>query len=252
MKFPQFSLFFSSSSLTLSVINTFSIIMNSRQFHFFDFVIIVLSVYVLVALVLTTFVRLPEQTMLLLDIIDDCICVVFLIDFVIEFYRADDKWRFMRWGWIDLVSSIPSFGFLRVGRLFKLIRLLRILRAFRSTKILMHYVFRSKIKGTMVSVVITTILLTIFSSIAILSVETAPNSNIKTAEDAFWWTLSTISTSSFEDKYPVTFLGRIIGLILTLSGVGLFGTFTAYIASIFVGAKEKEDEEEKTKIEMDE
>jgi voltage-gated potassium channel len=226
--------------------------METNKFTLFDLVIIVLSVYVLLALCITSFVPLPEQTMLLLDIIDDCICIVFLIDFVVEFIHAGNKLKYMKWGWIDLISSIPSFGFLRVGRLFKLIRLLRILRAFRSTKILMHYVFKSKIKGTMISVTIITILLAIFSSIAILSVETEPNSNIKTAEDAIWWAISTLTTSSIEDKYPVTFIGKLIGVVLTLSGVGIFGTYTAYIASIFVGARAKEDSDKEMDVDSDE
>ncbi len=183
--------------------------------------------------------------MLLLDIIDDCICIVFLVDFLVDFCKAKNKLKFMKWGWIDLISSIPSFGFMRVGRLFKLIRLLRILRAFRSTKILMKYIFKSKIKGTMMSLFIISILLTILSSIAILSVETDPKSNIKTVDDAIWWTIATLTTYNYGDKFPVTYIGRIIGILLNASGVALFGTFTAYIASVFVGAKNDEESKQK-------
>jgi voltage-gated potassium channel len=45
----------------------------------------------------------------------------------------------------------------------------------------------------------------------------------------------------YGDKYPVTNLGRIIGTILMISGVGLFGTYTAYIASLFVRENNKEE-----------
>ena len=177
----------------------------------------------------------------LLDMIDNFICIIFLIDFIHNFHTAQNKLAFMRWGWIDLISSIPTFTYLRYGRLFKLIRLLRILRAFRSTKIIVRYIFKSKIKGTMVSVFLITILMIIFSSIAILNVENAPNSNIKTASDALWWTIETITTVGYGDKYPFTDLGRVIGTILMICGVGLFGTYTAYIASFFVNNKEKHD-----------
>jgi len=182
----------------------------------------------------------------LLDIIDNIICVVFLIDFIRGFYQAPNKLIFMRWGWIDLISSIPALSYLRYGRLFKLIRLLRILRAFRSTEIIVRYIFKSKIKGTMMSVLLITILIIIFSSIAILSVEQSPDSNIKTASDALWWTIETITTVGYGDKYPVTDLGRIIGTILMISGVGLFGTYTAYIASLFVKCNNKEEHEKDT------
>lgn len=70
----------------------------------------------------------------------------------------------------------------------------------------------------------------IFSAIAILQVERDPNSNIKTAEDALWWSYVT-TTVGYGDRYPVTTEGRLIASVLMTAGVGLFGTFTAYIAS---------------------
>ncbi|MEO6132341.1 MAG: potassium channel family protein, partial [Saprospiraceae bacterium] len=155
---------------------------------------------------------------------------------------------FMRWGWIDLISSIPMVDALRIGRLFRLIRLLRVIRAFRSTRQLVHHIFKNKAQGTLTSVSIFAILLIIFSAIAILQVENDPNSNIKTAEDAMWWAYVTITTVGYGDKFPVTTEGRIIASVLMTAGVGLFGTFTAYIASLFVedqNAKDKLEDENK-------
>ena len=80
----------------------------------------------------------------------------------------------------------------------------------------------------------------IFSAIAILQVETDPNSNIKTAEDAIWWAYVTITTVGYGDKFPVTTEGRIIAAALMTVGVGLFGTFTGFIASFFLGDKKEE------------
>lgn len=145
----------------------------------------------------------------------------------------------MIWGWIDLVSSIPMVGVLRVGRIFRLIRLLRIIRAFRSTKKLVYHLFINKAEGAFVSVFSIAILLLIFCSIAILQVETDPNSNIKTAEDAIWWAYVTITTVGYGDKFPVTTEGRVIAAILMTAGVGLFGTFTAYVSSWFLSGNMK-------------
>jgi voltage-gated potassium channel len=87
----------------------------------------------------------------------------------------------------------------------------------------------------------------IFSSIAILQVEHAPNSNIKTAEDALWWSYVTITTVGYGDKYPVTTEGRIIAVFLMTIGVGLFGTFTAFLASWFIEETKKEHRKEHRK-----
>lgn len=82
-------------------------------------------------------------------------------------------------------------------------------------------------------------MLVIFSAIAILQVETDTGSNIKTAEDAIWWAYVTVTTVGYGDKYPITTEGRIIAAVLMTCGVGLFGTFTAYIASWFALDKSK-------------
>jgi voltage-gated potassium channel len=199
-----------------------------------NIIVIFLSIYILGALIIDTAYELPPETSTLLQYFDNVICIVFFIEFCIRFAKAENKWQFMRWGWIDLIASIPMVDALRAGRLLRLVRLLRVVRAFRSIHNLFHYVFKDKAKGALTSASLTAILLVIFSAIAILQVETDPNSNIKTAEDAIWWAYVTITTVGYGDKFPVTTEGRVIAAILMTAGVGLFGTFTAYVASWFV------------------
>jgi voltage-gated potassium channel len=83
----------------------------------------------------------------------------------------------------------------------------------------------------------------IFSSIAILHVETAANSNIRTPGDALWWAFTTITTVGYGDKYPVTFEGRAVAVVLMIVGVGLFATFTAYISNYFLESNQKKSEQ---------
>jgi voltage-gated potassium channel len=214
---------------------------TGEKLGFMNLIIIALSIYVLIAIIIDTLVVLPQNIHELLQIIDDAICIIFLIDFFQRLSKAKSKLQFMKWGWIDLISSIPALPFVRFGRLFRLIRLFRILRAFRSIKVLTEHVFRNRVQGTMSAVSIITLLVVIFSSISILMVETDPASNIKTAEDALWWSLVTVTTVGYGDKFPVTTEGRMIGTVLMFVGVGLFGTFTAYVASWFTqGARRGE------------
>ncbi|HAF92083.1 MAG TPA: ion transporter, partial [Pseudomonas sp.] len=46
----------------------------------------------------------------------------------------------------------------------------------------------------------------------------------------------------YGDFYPVTTLGRIVAVLLMISGVGLFGSFAAYIGSLFVADKNEQDD----------
>lgn len=206
----------------------------SDKVRFLDVLVILLSIYLLGSLLVDAIFQLPQETRSLLQIFDFFICAVFFLDFCIQFYNAENKLKFMKWGWVDLIASIPMVDFLRLGRLVRLVRILRIIKAFKSVKAFMDSFFLNKAKGTMDSALIIAFMMIIISSIIILQVETAPESNISTAGDALWWAFVTITTVGYGDLYPVTLEGRLVAVILMTTGVGLFGIFTAFVASWFV------------------
>jgi voltage-gated potassium channel len=208
-----------------------------KEISLFNILILVLSIYVLLSLVVSTFFNLSDELTNLLNYIDNIICIVFLIDFSIRFKNANNKLVFMKWGWIDLIASIPSIELLRAGRLLRLIRLVRVFRALKSTKLIYEHINKNKKQSALTSVALISFLMVIFSSIAILQFEKDVNSNIKTAEDAIWWSYVTITTVGYGDKFPITTEGRIIGAMLMTAGVGIFGTFTALVSSWFIESK---------------
>lgn len=211
---------------------------SENTFGGLSLIILILSLYVLISLVSTTFFNVSPEVQKILMQIDNFICIIFLIDFFYRFYNAPNKVKFLKWGWIDFISSIPFIDFLRVGRLLRLLRLIRILRAFKSVKHIAEHVYKDKSKGLLSTVGVIAFLMILFSSVSILQVEIAPNSNIKTAEDALWWSYTTLTTVGYGDKYPVTTEGRLIAAVLMTTGVGLCGTFAGYIASILISKKE--------------
>lgn len=217
---------------------------QKQALHPINIVVFFLSLYVIVALIVDTFFPLSEEMSTLLHEIDYIICFIFFIDFLHRLFTAKSKWEYMRWGWIDLISSIPMNFFL-AGRLFRIFQLIRVLRAIRSIKYLSHYFLRNKIKSAFTSAAILAFLTIVFSAIGILQVERdAPGAKIVNAEDALWWAYVTITTVGYGDLYPVTTEGRMIAAVLMTVGVGLFGTFTAYVASWFVAKKVEEEVEE--------
>lgn len=217
---------------------------EQKKLGVLDILVLILSIYVLGTLIVDTFFNVPYEMSRVLAFLDNSICVFFIIEFFVRFYQAENKLQFLKWGWVDLISSIPNIDFLRAGRTLRLIRILRILRAFRSTKNIVTHIFKSRTQGAFTTVVMLAFLLIIFSSISILQFETGPSSNIRTAEDAIWWSYVTITTVGYGDRFPVTTEGRIIGMILMTAGVGLFGTFTGFVSSWFLADKNKTEEKQ--------
>jgi voltage-gated potassium channel len=207
----------------------------------FQFVLVALSIYVLIALLIERTTPISPNTERILIWSDTAICIIFLFDLFVRFFKAPNKLQFLKWGWIDFISSIPMLGYFRIGRLVRVARVLRVLRGIRSAKVILRFLFVSRIKGALASALFASMVLLIFSCISIMHLETEPNSTIRTPYDALWWSLSELTTTSFTDKAPVTEEGRMLGVLLVFGGMCLFAVFTACFASWFLQKEEKEE-----------
>lgn len=197
----------------------------------FEWLLVVLSVYVLAALFAESAFTLSASTRDFLQHTDTAICVVFLADFFVRFARSKSKAKFLKWGWIDFVSSIPTLYPLRVGRLVRVARVIRVLRAFRGARVLFAFGYQHRAKSAISVAVLASVLLVTFSSIAVLHFEKEHDANIKTVTDAIWWSVVTMATVGYGDKFPNSTEGRVLAIVLMTAGVGLFGIFSGYVAS---------------------
>jgi len=205
-----------------------------KEFGFLDMAVLVLSVHVLGAHFTQAAFDLPAKVNLLLNRIDFLVCGVFFLDFCIRFSRAPSKLAFMKWGWIDLLSSIPTIDALRWGRLARVFIIIRLFRAFSSMNHVVSFLFQKRKKSLIGTFMLIGLVLIIFSSSMVLTVETTPEANIKTPVDAVWWAITTMTTVGYGDLYPVTTEGRAAGIFLMINGVLLFGVVTGLFARLFM------------------
>ncbi len=211
----------------------------------YDLFILGLCVYVLFALAIMTFLPLDASVIRVLEYADVGICVIFLVDFIVQLTMAKSKWGYLKWGWIDLISSIPMVGPLRWGRFARVVRILRLLRGVKSAKMISHYIARRRSDSAFAAAAFVAILTVILASIAVLYLERDyPAANITSAEDALWWATSTIATVGYGDRYPVSTGGRVVAVITMIVGVGLFGTFTAFVSTWFIEPAEQQQDAE--------
>lgn len=206
-----------------------------------------LCFFVLGLLAVDALVTLEPEARQVLIYGDLGICVLFFMDFLVSFYRAPNRLEyFVKWGWIDLVSSIPMLDYVRWGRAARIFRIFHVLRGVRAAKVLAEFVLSKRAESAFLAATLICILVLVLSSIAILQFERSPASNIKSAEDAIWWTFVTMTTVGYGDKFPVTTEGRIVAVGVMVMGVGLFGTFTGFIASWFLSGEDGQDSELKS------
>ena len=103
-----------------------SIMNQDQNFSIWHIINLVLSVFVLVLLFIEMTIPLDSSTLYLFGIIDTSVCLLFLGDFFYQVVTRKDKKAYLKWGWIDLISSIPTIGILRIGRLARIARIIRI------------------------------------------------------------------------------------------------------------------------------
>ncbi len=188
-----------------------------------------------------SFFPLSQSTVTILDYADNVVCGLFLLDFLNSFVRAPNKTRyFLTWGWIDLLSSIPTVSQLRWGRAARVMRILRVLRGIKSARAIAHFVAGRRAESAFLASLLISLLLIVSSSIAVLQFEVPAGGNIKSAEDAIWWAVSTMTTVGYGDAYPSTSEGRVVAMFLMAAGVGVFGTFSGLVASWFLSPAAEE------------
>jgi voltage-gated potassium channel len=210
----------------------------------YELLMLGLSVCVLAALAAETLLPLTPATRSVLEYADFAICIVFLADFFVRLARAEDRRAFLKWGWIDLASSIPTLGVARAGRVARIIRIVRLLRAVRSIKHLGAFLLRRRAEAALSAAALIAVLAITSAAITILELEAGrQGANIRTPADALWWALATITTVGYGDRFPVTAEGKMIAAILMIVGISLFSILTGAVASWFVEpARAKQDE----------
>lgn len=196
---------------------------------------------------------LPMFTLLILEIshgrsdvavagLNDFLCAMFFGEWLLGLALAKERWAYLRSPEkiADLLSAIPftalaqSLRALRLLRLLQVARLAMRLHRFRGkgTKALRAFGFTGAIVLT--------------GALAFQIVEPQSTEGL---EDALWWSLVTLSTVGYGDITPATTAGHIVAACIIVAGVGVFGYFAGFMASVLVEAEENQTLEALARIE---
>ncbi len=140
----------------------------------------------------------------------------------------EEKWNYIKSpaAIMDLIAIIPTYRELRILRIFKMLRY---------TKSISQFVDVLKTKRFEL---MTLFLLLIFligtAGVAMYAVEGNINKNINSLFDAVYWALISTATVGYGDIAPVTTVGRIISMIVIITGLVLIAFATSVIVSAFL------------------
>lgn len=203
----------------------------------------ILSVLSIINLLLAYVLRGNSDLQDVLRVMNALFSFIFLIDFSYRIATAPSRraYFFRHFGWADLLASLP-LAEAKVLRIFRLLRVTRLLRKVGGRAVA-RTLIRDRANSALLTLLLMGILVLQFGSLTILYLEeNAPGANILTASDALWYTIATISTVGYGDEYPVTNPGRFVGTLIIVVGVGIFGTFTGYLANLFLAPRKNIEE----------
>lgn len=160
--------------------------------------------------------RLVEQ----LEIVSQVIWVVFALDVLFRFITASSFKIFIKKSWLEILTL--TLPFLRVFRVFRSVLAIRGMKGF----------FQNRINASGAYVLLLVPLTWFTGAVAVLDAEsTNPNALITNLREALWWSLSTITTVGYGDRYPTTVEGELVAGVLMITGIALFSAGAGIFAS---------------------
>ena len=161
----------------------------------------------------------------------------FLLETLVLTAVVDDKARYLRNNWSNLViviagmpllwQAFPHAGGLRALRLLAMFTMLM-----NMSGSFQKIMGRNHLGPTlMVSFIIIIMAGTLMAVI---------DPNVQTPMDGIWWAWVTVTTVGYGDIVPGSTAGRLFGSVLILMGIGLFSMMTASFSAFFMQQEEED------------
>jgi len=169
--------------------------------------------------------------------IDFLIWVIFAVEFFVSLALVDNRWRYVRYNWMNALIVILAFPWLPWGEAYALVfQSLRLMLILRFTVHFFDSALEILRRNRFGQVLGMAALLIVFAGAVFAYLEN------RSFGDGVWWALVTITTVGYGDVVPVSEPGRIFGAFMIVFGVVLFSLVTANISAFLVG-------EEQTRLE---
>lgn len=228
-----------------------------------NFSLIILIIGNVVAVLLESVDSIYNTYHVFFKIFENLSLFIFSVEYLLRFWSIAEKtpeqpdWK-TRWQWvisgaaiIDLLAILPAYinyfvhFDLRFLRTLRLLRLLKLTRYFVSLQILLRVISREK--GSFQAVIFILLIMIVMAAAGVYVVENKAQPEVFSSIPAsMWWAVVTLTTVGYGDVTPITPLGRFLGAIITILGVGL----AALPAGILATGLANELEQRKQELEQ--
>jgi voltage-gated potassium channel len=167
---------------------------------------------------------------------------LFFFEFVFRFLDDVSPRRFLRDHWIDLVTSFPAVGPLR------LLRLLRLLRVFNTARIIRQLATDKGDASTTAGLrflAATVFAFWLLAGYAFYQTEiNAPRSMVHSFTDALFLAFTTSTTVGFSPMKAVTPEGQLVAGLVIFVGLGLLTAASSRLTSLWVDASSQQAQDD--------
>ena len=169
------------------------------------------------------------------------IWLFFVLETVVLTSLVEDKLRYLRSNWMNLIIISVGIPLLWGGGTYvaalRSLRVLLIVPLLLSSMVTIRKVLSRNYLGT---VLLVALAFTLMSGLIIAGIDPS----IETVWEGLWWAWVTVATVGYGDVVPQSVAGKVFGAVVILFGLGFFSLLTASFSAYFVSRGEIEIEEE--------
>jgi voltage-gated potassium channel len=199
----------------------------------FDFAVLILIIVSVLLLCLEIVIPVSDPRHDTVFLASNIITAMFVLELLVRYLASKRKRRFLREYWIDILAVLPLFRALRFLRLLRLLRLFRAVHLLtRQTRIL-EWLFRKRVTEYLFIVVLL-VFATMFGTLGLAHFHVAGGGGWALLERSFWETLFTLVAGEPITEFPGTFGGRVVILMVQLSGLTFFALLTGTVSAVMI------------------
>lgn len=199
--------------------------------------VLLLSIFLVISISIDTFKNIAFWKQPAFMKVQFWICIIFLLDFFIEFFLAEKKWRYI---WTHLFFFIVSIPYLAIFHYFGwkfspqvtyLIQYIPLVRGGYALAIVVGWFTYNRATGLFFTYLFTLVSTVYFASLVFFMFEHSVNPLVVDYYSALWWATMDVTTvgSNIEAVTPI---GRILSVCLAALGMMMFPIFTVYVTNI--------------------